>query len=230
MSTTPLGAVWQFVQYLFLFGLVLALAYFATRSLRRLAPGGGKGRHLRLLDQLHLGTSRSFYLLAVANRVVLVAMGEGGVAAVTTLDDPVLVAELLQSSEGGPEGGLGRLAGSALASGGGLPAVLTAMLGTSAAALGQGVAALGKGIGRLRAPRSTSQPDFEALLRLAQSDAGPVATGAPGSASIGGSAPLGGGAWTGAATVGSTATGAASTARLEQQIERLKKLVEKAEA
>ncbi|MCL5676671.1 MAG: flagellar biosynthetic protein FliO, partial [Firmicutes bacterium] len=84
--------------YLFLFALVLALAYVASRSLRRLAPFA-RSRHLRLLDQLHLGTTRSFYLLAVANRVVLVAMGEGGVATVATVDDPEQVADLLRQAD-----------------------------------------------------------------------------------------------------------------------------------
>ncbi len=187
-ATSPVTAVWQFLQYLFLFGLVLALAYFATRSLRRLAPGG-KGRHLRLLDQLHLGASRSFYLLAVANRVVLVAMGEGGVAAVTTLDDPALVAELLQEPEAGSGDRLVQLAG-----GGTLPGVLTALIGSGAAALGQGAAALGKGVARFTLSRSLRRPDFEELLRSAQD------------------------------------SGHSGGDRLEQQLARLKKLVEKAEA
>lgn len=97
-TVSPWGAAWQFVQYLFLFALVLALAYVASRSLRRLAPFA-RSRHLRLLDQLHLGTTRSFYLLAVANRVVLVAMGEGGVATVATVDDPEQVADLLRQAD-----------------------------------------------------------------------------------------------------------------------------------
>lgn len=121
---SPLGAAWQVAQYLFLFALVLGLAYLFSRSLRRLAPFA-RSRHLRLLDQLHLGPSRAFYLLAVAGKVVLVAMGEGGVATVTTLDDPDLVDDLLKQAdqpsqgaagEGGPAGlarliGLGNLAG-----------------------------------------------------------------------------------------------------------------------
>ena len=97
-TVSPWGAAWQFAQYLFLFALVLALAYVASRSLRRLAPFA-RSRHLRLLDQLHLGTTRSFYLLAVANRVVLVAMGEGGVATVATVDDPEQVADLLRQAD-----------------------------------------------------------------------------------------------------------------------------------
>lgn len=99
-STGPstFGAAWQVAQYLFLFALVLGLAYLFSRSLRRLVPFT-RSRHLRVLDQLHLGPSRSFYLLAVAGKVVLVAMGEGGVATVATLDDPDLVADLLRQPE-----------------------------------------------------------------------------------------------------------------------------------
>lgn len=154
-SASLLGAVWQLIQYLFLFGLVLVLAYASTRGLRRLASPG-RGRHLRLLDQLHLGNNRSFYLIALAGRVVLVAMGEGGVAAVTTLDDPNMVAELLKQPEG-----------------------------------------------------ASGAPNFAQLLRSAEGAAGPPQAESPQEPPV---------------------AAAAGAARLQAQVARLRRLVEKAEA
>ena len=178
-SGTPslFGAAWQVVQYLFSFGLVLALAYVTSRSLRRLAPFA-RSRHLRLLDQLHLGTNRSFYLLAVAGKVVLVAMGEGGVATVATVEEPEQVAALLRQADdpvdapGGPVTGF--LHGTASRLGelwqrGGRPILAPAGL---------------RLVAGLR--RAAKGEDFVELLKRAQEGPGPGPSPVPG----GGSAAL----------------------------------------
>jgi flagellar biosynthetic protein FliO len=60
---------------LFKLALVLAVAYFASLALRRMYaarshPGGGR---LRVVETVALGPSRSLHLVAVGNRLLLIA-------------------------------------------------------------------------------------------------------------------------------------------------------------
>ncbi len=103
-----MGNIWnltiQLLEVVFLFGLVLALAYVSTRFLGRKLISLGSSRHLRLLDQLPLGSNRSVFLIEVQGRVFLVGSAEGGVSLLGTFDDPETVKAMVEAVPPGNSG------------------------------------------------------------------------------------------------------------------------------
>lgn len=70
----------QLLWVVFLFALVLFLAYVTTRVVgRRLGGGGGAGRYLRVIDSAPLGQNRSVALVEVGDEVYCVGITEHGV-------------------------------------------------------------------------------------------------------------------------------------------------------
>ena len=136
------GQVWkvvfQLVQFALLFGIVLVLAYVSSRFLGRRLASGGSGRHIRLLDQLPLGPNRGLFLVAVAGKVLVVGLAEGGVNLICEIQDPETVRSLVEN------------AGSAAGAAG--PGTLTGSLWSRAGELGLGDFArkLQKALGKAR--------------------------------------------------------------------------------
>jgi flagellar protein FliO/FliZ len=75
--------------------LVLGLAVGAVFILRRLANrrgGPSAGRHLQLVETVHLGVKRSVSVLRIGDQVVLVGQSEQGMSGLGTLPASVLAA------------------------------------------------------------------------------------------------------------------------------------------
>lgn len=98
-----MGNIWnltiQLIEIIFLFGLVLVLAYLSTRFLGRRLTNFGSSRQMRLLDQLPLGSNRSVFLLEVKGRVFLVGSAEGGISLLSIFDDPETARAIIESTE-----------------------------------------------------------------------------------------------------------------------------------
>lgn len=77
--------VWQLLQFVFFFALVLFLAYFSSRLLGRRYQFGG-GRYIRLIEQLPLGGNRSLWLAEVSDRVLLLGVTDHGITLLSALD------------------------------------------------------------------------------------------------------------------------------------------------
>lgn len=142
----------QLVQFAFLFAFVLVLAYVSSRFLGKRLASGGSGRHLKLLDQLPLGPNRGLFLVAVAGKVMVVGLAEGGVSLICEIQDPEAVRSLVQDANS---------AGGATASG-----ALTDALWSRAGDLGlDGFARkLQQALGRVRktsGPKGASEPQGE---------------------------------------------------------------------
>jgi len=73
-----IGTALQLLWVLFLFALVLWLAYFTTRLVGR-RFSGGSGRYLRLIDSLPLGQNRAVALVELNGEVLCVGVSEHGV-------------------------------------------------------------------------------------------------------------------------------------------------------
>lgn len=73
-----IGTALQLLWVLFLFALVLWLAYFTTRLVGR-RFSGGSGRYLRLIDSLSLGQNRAVALVELNGEVLCVGVSEHGV-------------------------------------------------------------------------------------------------------------------------------------------------------
>lgn len=73
------GTALQLLWVLFLFALVLWLAYFTTRVVGR-RFGGGSGRYLRLIDSVPLGQNRAVALVEVNGEVLCIGVSEHGVS------------------------------------------------------------------------------------------------------------------------------------------------------
>lgn len=73
------GTALQLLWVLFLFALVLWLAYFTTRLVGR-RFSAGSGRYLRLVDSLPLGQNRAVALVELNGEVLCVGLSEHGVS------------------------------------------------------------------------------------------------------------------------------------------------------
>jgi flagellar protein FliO/FliZ len=83
MPTSPgnwISTALQLLWVLFLFAVVLFLAYLTTRVVaRRYGAGGGSGRYLRVIDSAPLGQNRAVALIEVGGEVYCVGVTEHGV-------------------------------------------------------------------------------------------------------------------------------------------------------
>lgn len=103
-----LGTALQLLWVLFLFALVLFLAYVTTRLVGR-RFGGGSGRYLRVIDSVPLGQNRSVSLIEVSGEVYCIGVTDHGVALLGKLGRDMLVElpapEAAQPNQGGLLGG-----------------------------------------------------------------------------------------------------------------------------
>lgn len=100
--TGGLSPALQAAWLLFLFGLVLCLAYFTSRFFGRRSLAVWRGRHMRVIESLPVGRDRSLLLVECAGRVFVVGAGQN-LTLLFTITDPDEAAPLLageQQSEG----------------------------------------------------------------------------------------------------------------------------------
>lgn len=85
----------QLVGFLFLFGLVVGLAYLTSRFLGgRLGWSGASGRIMRVIEAAPLGRDRSVVLIEVAGRYYLVGASQGSVSLLAAVEDGEAVAQI----------------------------------------------------------------------------------------------------------------------------------------
>lgn len=102
-----MDTVWQVFSFLFLFGLVVGLAYATTRWLGgRLGGAGAPGRLMRVVEVLAVGRDRQLLLVEVAGRFLLIGAGARGFTLLAELDHPSEVARIAAVAAPGPPVGL----------------------------------------------------------------------------------------------------------------------------
>lgn len=93
----------QLLYAIFLFGLVLGLAYLSTRFIgSRLGGLHVRGRHLRMIEQVVVGRDRSLILIEVAGKVYLVGSTAESIRLLTTIKDPETIEAMLEVPEQPP--------------------------------------------------------------------------------------------------------------------------------
>lgn len=86
---------WQLVYSLFLFGLVVALAWLSTRLVGYRMGLAARGRLVRVLEQVPAGRDRSVMLLEVGGRIYLVGSTTEQISLIDAIDDPAVIERLL---------------------------------------------------------------------------------------------------------------------------------------
>ncbi len=95
--------MWQLIQALFLFALVLVLVWWSTRFIALRMGGVMRGRALRILEHVPAGRDRAILLLEVGGRLYLVGATAQSISLLDTIEDPNTIQRIL---EGFPEGEL----------------------------------------------------------------------------------------------------------------------------
>jgi flagellar biogenesis protein FliO len=86
---------WQLLYALFLFGLVLVLAWLSTRLVGYRMGLGTRGRMVRVLEQVPAGRERMIMLLEVGGRIYLVGSTSDQISLIDAIDDPAVIERLL---------------------------------------------------------------------------------------------------------------------------------------
>jgi flagellar biogenesis protein FliO len=95
----------QLVKAVFLFVLVIGMAYVTTRFVgSRLGGVQARGRHLRVIEQVVIGRDRSLLLVEVAGKVYLVGAAADSIRLLTTIRDPETVESMLEEPDLSPAG------------------------------------------------------------------------------------------------------------------------------
>lgn len=89
-----MAVLWQTLNFLIGFTLVVALAYWTARYLGGQWGFRARGRWLRVVEALPLGRDRAVLLVDVAGRILLVGVGPHGFQVLLHLDDPAAVAQI----------------------------------------------------------------------------------------------------------------------------------------
>jgi|GEM_PF-1500887 len=85
----------EWVQAVFLFALVLLLAWLTTRMVGYRAMGPGRGRMVRVLEHIPAGRDRSIMLLEVGGRIYLVGATAERIGLLDAIDDPGAIRQIL---------------------------------------------------------------------------------------------------------------------------------------
>ncbi len=93
-------AVWgQVFYFLVVFAVVIGLTYLVTRALASRTRFSRQSAHLRVIDELPLGSGRSVLLLDCVDRVLIVGVAERSLSAMGQIDEPTLVEQLRSTPE-----------------------------------------------------------------------------------------------------------------------------------
>jgi flagellar biosynthetic protein FliO len=85
----------ELVQAVFLFAVVLLLAWLSTRLVGARMSGAGRGRLIRVLEHVPAGRDRSLLLVAVGGKIHLVGATADQISLLDTVADPEAVSRLL---------------------------------------------------------------------------------------------------------------------------------------
>lgn len=90
------------LQFIFLFGLVLLLAWLTTRFAAGRLSGQSAGGSLRVLQHIAAGRDRSVMLLEVGGRVYLLGVTSQQITLLDAIDDPGTIDRILQGAAPAP--------------------------------------------------------------------------------------------------------------------------------
>lgn len=90
--------LWEFIKAVFLFGIVIVLAWFTTRFVGLRMGGAVRGRSLRVLEHVPAGRDRSVMLLEVGGRVYLVGSTAQQVTLLDAIDDPDVIDRIMKEA------------------------------------------------------------------------------------------------------------------------------------
>jgi flagellar biosynthetic protein FliO len=100
---------WQLIQALFLFALVLGLAWISTRFVATRMNAPGRGRLLRVLEHVPAGRDRSIMLLEVGGKIYLVGATGEQIRLLDTIADAEAVQRMMERVPSTPTIPLGDL-------------------------------------------------------------------------------------------------------------------------
>lgn len=89
---------WTLFQAVFLFGLVLGLAWLSTRMIGMRMGLAARGRMIRVLENVPVGRERSVMLLEVGGRVYLVGSTSDQISLIDAIEDPAVIERLMAQS------------------------------------------------------------------------------------------------------------------------------------
>lgn len=89
----------DFIKAVFLFGLVLVLAWLSTRLVGYRMGAAMRGRMVRVLEQVPVGRDRSVVVLEVGGRLYLVGATAQQVTLIDAIDDPDTISRLLAQAQ-----------------------------------------------------------------------------------------------------------------------------------
>jgi flagellar biosynthetic protein FliO len=72
--------------FLLVFGIIISLAYFATRMMGKRVPGG-TGKYMRIVDTLYMGTERALVIVRVKDEYLLMSSSGRGIEIIKKLED-----------------------------------------------------------------------------------------------------------------------------------------------
>ena len=90
-----MDAFWELVKAVFLFGLVLGLAWLSTRLVGHRMGLASRGRMVRVLENVPAGRDRSIMLLEVGGRIYLVGSTADRISLIDAIDDPDVIERVL---------------------------------------------------------------------------------------------------------------------------------------
>lgn len=99
--------MWEWLQTLFLFSLVLVLAWLTTRLLGYKSFGAMRGRMVRVLEHVPAGRDRSILLLEVGGRLYLVGATAEQISLLDAIEDPAAIEQIMAQVPSGAAAPLG---------------------------------------------------------------------------------------------------------------------------
>jgi flagellar protein FliO/FliZ len=98
-ETGSLNLVWQVIQFLFFFALVIGLVYATSRLVGKRLGATRGGKFLHVVEGVPLGQKAGLYLVELAGRVLLVGLSEGQMNVLTTFTGPEATRLLAEGGE-----------------------------------------------------------------------------------------------------------------------------------
>ncbi|HYF95565.1 MAG TPA: flagellar biosynthetic protein FliO [Symbiobacteriaceae bacterium] len=89
------NTTWELWKAVFLFGLVVGLAWLSTRMVGYRMGLAARGRMVRVLENVPAGRDRSIMLLEVGGRIYLVGSTADRISLIDAIDDPDVVERVL---------------------------------------------------------------------------------------------------------------------------------------
>lgn len=75
----------KLLYFLLVFGIIISLAYFATRMIGRRVPGG-TGKYMRIVDTLYMGAERALVIVKVKDEYLLMSSSGRGIEIIKELE------------------------------------------------------------------------------------------------------------------------------------------------